>query len=78
MQRVDAMSPELRAVVHEFGLEIVTEFLAHGVKKPGSIKHLIESVRGTYGDGRPRFAINQNAGRRRNPIKDDDELWSAS
>lgn len=68
MQRVDAMPPEYRSLVHEFGLEIVHEFLAHGVKKPSSIKHLIETVRGTYADGRPRFAVNQNAGSKRNSL----------
>ena len=46
MDRVDAMSPALRACVHEFGLTIVDQFIACGVTNPRHIRHLIETVRG--------------------------------
>jgi hypothetical protein len=45
MERVDAMSPELRACVHEYGLTIVDAFVDIGVTKARHIRHLVETVR---------------------------------
>ncbi len=45
MNRVDAMAPDLRELMHEFGLSIVDAFLQHGVTRPKSIRHLINAVR---------------------------------
>lgn len=44
MARIDAMSPELRALVHEYGLNIVDVFLSYGVKKPARIRHAVETI----------------------------------
>jgi hypothetical protein len=45
MARVDAMSPELRGLIHDYGLTIVDAFLQCGVTKPRHIRHLVETVR---------------------------------
>lgn len=44
MERVDAMTPEMRALVHEYGLSIVDAFLDLGIKKPNQIRHIINTV----------------------------------
>jgi hypothetical protein len=45
MNRVDAMDPHLRSVVHEHGLELVHVFLEHKVTWPSRITALIEATR---------------------------------
>lgn len=53
MARVDAMSPELRACVHEYGLTIVMAFLDHHISDHRTIHHLVRTVReGSYEIGR--------------------------
>lgn len=37
----DAMPPDLRAVVHEFGFPIVDAFLTLGIRQPRHIRHLV-------------------------------------
>ncbi len=77
MERVDAMPAHLRALVYEFNLEVVQEFLSHGVKHT-SIKHLIDTVLGAdFKNGQPRFKLNKSPNARRNPAAEDDEYWSA-
>lgn len=44
MTRVDSMSPELKALVNEYGLNVVNQFLAVGLSKPKQIRHLVECV----------------------------------
>lgn len=44
MDRIDAMEPDLRALVHEHGLTMVQAFLDVGVKKANQIAHLIMVV----------------------------------
>lgn len=44
MSIVDRMSPEMRALVHEYGLHIVWNFIQVGVTKPKHIRHLVECV----------------------------------
>lgn len=79
MARIDAMPPELRAVVYEYNLEVVWEFLQHGVKKPSSIKHLIDTVLGAdHKNGQARFRLNQGPNSKRNPAAEDDEYWEAT
>ncbi len=49
MERVDAMAPAMRDLVHEYGLTLVDSFVQCGVTKPKHIRHLIETVRrGSY------------------------------
>ena len=45
MARVDAMPPEIRACVHEYGLTIVDAMLDLGIKKAKHIRHLVDIVR---------------------------------
>jgi hypothetical protein len=40
----DALSPELRACVHEFGLPIVRACIDAGVKTPNKIRHLVHEI----------------------------------
>lgn len=53
MDRIDAMSPEMRALVNEFGLTIVDAFIAHGVTKPHAIRHLVNTVAAGSINGSP-------------------------
>lgn len=79
MMRVDGMPRELREVVYEFGLEIVHVFLEHGVRKPASIKFLIECVRNEdYPNGQARFRFNTAPNKAPNPLNfdDDDAVYS--
>src|SRR5262245_36691801 len=60
MMRVDDMPRDLREVVHEYGLELVHIFLEHGVRRPASIRYLIDSVRGeAFPNGQPQFKVNK-------------------
>lgn len=49
LDQVDKMPAELREVVHEFGLPIVTVLVKFGIKKPN---HIREVVRELWGGGR--------------------------
>jgi glutamine phosphoribosylpyrophosphate amidotransferase len=44
MERVDAMSPEMRELVNHYGLTIIDTCIALGVARPRQIKHLVETV----------------------------------
>jgi len=57
MARIDAMSPELRALVHEYGLNIVDVFLSYGVKKPARIRHAVETILDEFSPTRGSFSI---------------------
>lgn len=49
MERVDAMPPDIRACVHQYGLSIVDAFLDAGVKKARHIHHIVGRIRdGSY------------------------------
>lgn len=76
MSRMDAFPPDIRALVHEFGLEIVQEFWTHGVRKAKSIRHLILVVRGERTDGGNRFNFNKGPNSKRNPMEIEDEYWT--
>jgi hypothetical protein len=45
MDRIDAMPPDIRALIHEEGLTVVQAFIDQGVRKAAGIRHLIEQVR---------------------------------
>ena len=45
MARIDAMSPEVRALIHEYGQTVVDAFIDCGVTNPRHIRHLVETVR---------------------------------
>lgn len=71
MARVDSLAPDIRRVVYEYNLEVVQEFLNHGVKTAASIKHLIDTVVGAdFPNGQNRFKLNSGPNTKRNPIND--------
>jgi len=41
---VDRLPPQLRALVHEYGLSVVTEFVQHGVTKPAAVRQIVRAV----------------------------------
>lgn len=52
MDTIDRLSPEIRALVHEFDWTIVHQFLNCGVRDPRHIRHLIVTVlERSYGNG---------------------------
>ena len=44
MAAIDAMPPQLRACVHDYGLAVVKACVDLGVSKPRQIRHLVETV----------------------------------
>lgn len=44
MAAVDVMPDDVRALVHEYGLNTVRAFLDIGVTKPRHIRHIVETV----------------------------------
>ena len=45
MARIDALTPQQRALVHEHGWNLIDTFMSHGVTSPKSIKALINAVK---------------------------------
>jgi hypothetical protein len=62
MSIVDRMSPEMKALVHEYGLHVVWNFVQCGVTKPNQIKHLVECVLDEFS---PTRGAASNQGTRR-------------
>ncbi len=44
MAAIDVMTPELRALVHEYGLNVVKSMVDIGVTKPNHIRHIVRTV----------------------------------
>lgn len=44
MARVDGLPPDIRALVHDYGLNVVQAHLDIGVTKAKHIRHLVETV----------------------------------
>lgn len=44
MARIDALTPEQRMVVHEYGWNLVDTFLRHGIENPKAMRALINAV----------------------------------
>lgn len=49
MAIIDAQSPPIRAMVHEYGWGVIKAFLDAGAKEPNLIKHCIYLVRKELG-----------------------------
>jgi hypothetical protein len=49
MALIDSQPPAIRALVHEYGWNVVKAFLDAGVTKPNQIKHCIHVVRHDLG-----------------------------
>lgn len=67
MESVDAMTPELRQCVHDFGLNVVKTLMDVGVVKPKHIRHVVERVldefsptRGTYSMQGIRSSVDES------------------
>lgn len=56
MERVDAMPPEMRALVNEYGLAVIDTCTALGVKQPRHIKHLVETILDSFSPTRGCFS----------------------
>lgn len=76
MARVDAMSPDWRRLVYEYGLELVQEFINHRVPAH-SARHLIAACMNERPDGSNFFRPNVTVNAKRNPALDDDEYYVA-
>jgi hypothetical protein len=61
MDAVDQMAPELRACVHDFGLNVVRQFTNLGVTKPAHIRHLVNAVLDEFSPTRGSFSIQGTA-----------------
>lgn len=55
MAAFDAYDPAIRALIHEYGMNVVKAIYDLGIRKPNHIKHIVETVlnefsptRGTY------------------------------
>lgn len=44
MDRIDALPPEVRQVVHEYGVTVVNALMQCGVSKPKHMRHIISVV----------------------------------
>jgi hypothetical protein len=44
MASVDEMQPGQRRCVHDFGLNIVTAFSAHGITREKAIRHIVKTI----------------------------------
>lgn len=44
MQSIDSMPADLRALVHEYGLNVVRTLMDLGVRKPSQIRHVVETI----------------------------------
>lgn len=56
MEAIDRLSPEQRALVHEYGYAVVNNFMAHGIVKPKAIRHLVETVLNEFSPTRGSFS----------------------
>lgn len=56
MAAVDALSPDVRELVHVYGLNVVNAFIACGVTKPRHIRHLVETVLDDFSPTRGSFS----------------------
>lgn len=56
MREIDALPPELRACVHDYGWTVVFAFMQGGVQKPKRIRHLVETVLNEFSPTRGSFS----------------------
>lgn len=56
MDRIDNLAPEIRALVHEYGFNVVNAFLQLGITKHRQIRHLVETVLDEFSPTRGSFA----------------------
>lgn len=56
MERVDGFDPETRALVHQYGLNVVTQFHNQNITSPSKIRHLVETVLDEFSPTRGTFS----------------------
>lgn len=56
MAKIDALPPDIRALVHEYGYSVVENFMACGVTKPRHIRHLVETVLNEFSPTRGAYS----------------------
>jgi hypothetical protein len=56
MEKVDEYDPEIRALIHEYGLSVVQALWDCGVKKPRQMKHVVETVLDEFSPTRGSYA----------------------
>ena len=44
MAKVDQLEPEMRELVHQYGFNIVDNFMRLGITRPKHVRHLVEMV----------------------------------
>jgi hypothetical protein len=56
MDAVDAYSPAIRALIHEYGLTVVKAIYELGVTKPSQIRHIVETVLNEFSPTRGSYS----------------------
>ena len=56
MARVDSYPPEIRELIHDYGLSVVQAFLDCGVREQRHIRHLVEVVLNEFSPTRGSFS----------------------
>ncbi len=56
MATIDALSPELRALVHEYGYTVVKSCMDLGVVKPRHIRQIVETVLNEFSPTRGSYS----------------------
>lgn len=56
METVDRLPPDVRALVHEYGLNVVNACLQSGVVKAKHIRHIVETVLDDFSPTRGSFS----------------------
>jgi len=56
MRMVDGLPPEIRELVHQYGLTTVKAFLDLKIREPRHIRHLIETVLNEFSPTRGAFS----------------------
>lgn len=64
MQSVDRLAPEMRKVVHDYGLNVVQAFIDNGIVRPNIIRHLVETVLDEFSPTRGTSSSQGNKARR--------------
>ena len=56
MAQIDALSPELRALVHDYSWSVVKACMDCGVKEPRRIRHIVERILDEFSPTRGSFS----------------------
>jgi hypothetical protein len=57
MAMIDAYSPAIRELIHEYGLTVVKTIHELGVTKPTQIRHIVETVLNEFSPTRGSYSI---------------------